>query len=174
VVVGDEHVHAPRLGVSDGLVGGDAGVTRQHQIDPLGDELLQHGEVDAMGLPLAVGDVIPDDRPQIRQGGDQKGSRRLPVHVEVTPHADRLFPSDGFLQPLCRPGHVGEIGRWSRPVAIGIEEGFGRLNRGKTPPDQGLGHQRMPANSGLQGVGHFNLWKVDPFLHGVCPLERET
>ncbi len=63
MVVGDDHVHALRLGVGDGLVVGDAGVTRQHQTDTLRDEPLQHGEVKAVGFGLADRDVIPDRRP---------------------------------------------------------------------------------------------------------------
>ncbi len=48
MVVGDDHVHALCLGVGNRFVGGDAGVTRQYQVDPVRCKALQHREVDAV------------------------------------------------------------------------------------------------------------------------------
>ena len=60
VVVGDDDVHPAQTSVVDRLVRGDAGVARQHQAGALVDQALQPGQVDAMALGGAYGDVEND------------------------------------------------------------------------------------------------------------------
>ena len=62
MVISDDHVHAPRLGVGNGLVGSDAGIAGQDEINPLRDEPFQHREIDAVALLAAMRDVIANGR----------------------------------------------------------------------------------------------------------------
>ena len=157
MVVGDDHIYALRLGVGDSLMGGDACVTRQHQVNPVRDKLLQHREIDAVGLALAVGDVVSDRRANLLQRGDQECRRRLAVYVEVAPDADYLSLPDGPLQSLGRFHQVRELRRRGGPVTIGIEEGPGCIHVGEPSSGQGLRHQRMPAGGGLQFLGDLDV-----------------
>ena len=66
---------------------------------------------------------------------------------------------------ICGLGHVRQIGWWGWGVVIWIEEGLGRFKLGEPPPGQGLYHQRMPADGGLQFLGYLYILGVDPVFH---------
>ena len=109
-MVGDEDIHAARVAVVNGIVGGDARIAGDEEFDAAIEDRRERIDVDAVAFPAANGDVVDDIRGKGLERLHQQGSGGLPIHVEVTPDADAFAPAgsqqDSFGQ-LCDVWELG-------------------------------------------------------------------
>ena len=147
VMIGDEDSEAARLGVSDRLVFGDAGIAREQDVDVLIDQALQRFELDAVRFGETLWNVEGRVGLEIAQQRDEQRGRGLPVGVEVAPYGDFLAARDGAIQPVGGEGQIGQVGRGGRACSDRDREKPLRL-AGVVRPRRAsrLRHDRMAAD----------------------------
>jgi len=95
-VVGDEHVHAERLGVLDLVHRGDPAIRGDEQPYPLGMELVDAARVEAVAVHGAIRNEYDGRRTsQFDQEPMDQGRATNAVHVIVGEHADGFRLGDG-------------------------------------------------------------------------------
>jgi len=165
VVVGDDQVHAARAGVLHRLVGVDAGVAGDNQLHAVVDQALQPGQVDAMPLLGAQGDVKTHLPAQAAQRLHQQRGCGLAIHIEIAPDGDALAGVDGPLDAFDGLRHAGQVKGRGWGVARRVQEGAGAVDIGHTPLRQDARHQRMAADGLAKGWGNGEGGGFEPGGH---------
>ena len=142
----------------------DAGIASQQQLNSLVDQLFKYGQVEAVCLAYAHGDVESNAGAQVLQGSDQQGGGSLPVHIEVTPNADQLASLDRRFQYVSSLLQIGQLGAGNRCVGIWVEEGASGWNGGHPAPEERLGDQWVTAYGLLQRGRDFKRGRLNPAL----------
>ena len=134
-MVGDDHVHAARVGVIDGSMSGNAGIAGEDQGSAILDDRLERLDVNAVTLSAADGDVVHKVRIQRPQCLYQQGRGRLPIHVEIAPDADPLPGMDSLLDPFHGRFDTGEGDGCEQ---FRVQEGAGLPGTRDAAPDESL------------------------------------
>ncbi|MBV6467733.1 MAG: hypothetical protein PGMFKBFP_03103 [Anaerolineales bacterium] len=151
VMVGDDHVHAARVGVVNRRVRGDARVAGDDERRAVVNDGLETLHVDAVTLLAADRDVVHNLRSNAAQRLDEQRGGGLSVHVEVAPNADGLAPArsqvdarDGRVDAAARGTVRGafEVGIRRRREFFGMEERAGGGNVREAAPDEGPREKR--------------------------------
>ena len=96
MVIGDDAVEIEGAGALHGLVGLDAGVHGDHQLDPLPGGLLQHRNLHSVALHQPLRDMVGAFRAQHLQSLSQDDHGGVAVNVVVAVNQDLLAPVDGL------------------------------------------------------------------------------
>jgi hypothetical protein len=149
VMIGDDHVYAQAVSLANRSMGGDARVAGDQEPCPLCDKRSQPVCVQAMAL-LARGDVKDDIGTDLLQGFKQQTSRRLAVHIKITPDGNALAAPDSQRQAVAGFLKIWQIRRRCGLVGIRIEEGAYLGRSEDASARQRLGHKRMPTHRVIQ------------------------
>ena len=150
MVVGDDDVDAELAGPRDLRDGGDAAVDGDDEIDPVGRELLDRLEREAVALVEPARQAPVDRRAELPQDEDADGGRGDPVDVVVAVHADALSRGDRGADAVDGGSHVAERQRVVTGV-VGLEECARFDGVVEAAPDEHGG--RRLAHSQLPGEG---------------------
>ena len=97
-MVGDDDAHAGRVDMGDLLDGGRAGIDGDEQAHALLAELVDGGNMQAVALRQAVGDIIKAVRAQRAQRVDQDNGGGHAVDVVVAVNGDAFALCDGIAE----------------------------------------------------------------------------
>ena len=165
-MIGDDDVHAQRLGLGDLCARIDAAVHRDEQLDPGGAEFLDGRRRHPIALTEAVGETPAHVGAEIAQHADQQERRRDAVGVVVAVYRDGLAASQRPVDARACLGHAGhevrvvhaELGVQEGPRRGGIAEPaahqhlgqhFAHAEVGCQPPHVGVGSRRDPSGAGV-------------------------
>ena len=134
-MIGDDNIHAARVGVLNRFVGGDARVAGDEEFDSAIENRGQRFDMNAVTLLAANGDVIHDIRFEGLERLHKQSSGGLSVHVKVAPDADFIFLFKMMLDDLYGCFNVRK--RRGRSL-FGMKERAGGFGCGDAASDESL------------------------------------
>ena len=145
VVVGDHKIHPKPAAQLRLVVGGDAAVHGDDEIDLLAVELADGQLVEPVALFQAGGDIAGHPGPETLQKIGEQTRGGDAVHVIVPKHGDMLPPGDGKAHPVSSGFHVlhqegraqGGVGAQVVPGALHVPVAPGREGTGAEGPIAG-------------------------------------
>ena len=141
VVVGDDHVHAQRVGEVYLLHAGDAAVHGDQQAGSLAVQALDGVDAQAVAVLDAARDIVQHIGAPALEIVHQNTGGGDTVHVVVAEHGDPLVVGQRPLHPLHSLVHVGHE-EWAVGQArLMLQKGGGLLRRGDAPGGQHRRHK---------------------------------
>ena len=109
VVIGEDHIHSQGGRPLQGLPGRHAVIHRDDQAHAIGRQSLDHAGIEAVAIVGPTRDGGPWPCPEPLEHAHQQGRAGHAIGVIVAADGQAFARAAGPLQPLHRPGEVGEV-----------------------------------------------------------------